>query len=110
MGTGDAIARVVAKRKQGRVPDPYEEDQPFVTRVGPVTVDWPRSIGFFGGLALAVAYELVAPELALFVAVVPFLKLLKRRHASRPERAVAAVLEGAAKPVGGDAESTIKPT
>jgi hypothetical protein len=48
-----------------------KEDQPFVSRIGPVDIDWPRSIGFFGGIAIAVALELIAPEIALFVACVP---------------------------------------
>lgn len=90
--------------------DEQKEDQPFVTKVGPLTVDWPRSIGYFGGIAVAVAMELVAPELALFVAAIPLVKLLKRKHATKIEKAVAAVIEGAAKPLGGDTESTVRPT
>jgi len=90
--------------------DTRDEDRPFVTRLGPVTVDWPRTLGFYGGLGLAVAFDLVAPPLAAFVALVPLLKLLKRKDATKTERAIAAVLEGAAQPVGGDAESTIRPT
>ena len=89
--------------------DEQKEDQPFVSRVGPVDIDWPRSLGFFGGIALAIAFDLIAPELALFVACVALVKLLKRRHATRAEKAVAAVLEGAAKPLGGDAQETIRP-
>jgi len=89
--------------------DEQEEDQPFVYEVGPLKIDVPRSLGFFGGLALAVGLELVAPELALIIAAVPLVKLLKRRNATPPERAVAAVIEGAAKPIGGDAEATVRP-
>jgi len=89
--------------------DEEREDRPFVSRIGPLVVDWPRTVGFYGGIALAVAFDLVAPPLAAFVAVVPLLKLLKRKDASKVERAVASVLEGAAKPVGGDAESTVRP-
>ncbi len=89
--------------------DPQQEDEPFVTRIGPVHVDWPRSLGYFGGIALAVAFDLVAPEIALFVAVIPIVKLFKRKNATRIEKAVAAVIEGAAKPLGGDAESTVRP-
>jgi hypothetical protein len=88
--------------------DQQQEDQPFVTKIGPLQVDWPRSLGYFGGIALAVAFELVAPELALFVAAVPLIKLLKRKHATKIEKAVAAVIEGAAKPLGGDAEATVR--
>lgn len=89
--------------------DEQDEDKPFLVRVGPVVVDVPRSLGFFGGLALAVGLELVAPELALFIAAVPLVKLLKRKNATLVERAAAALVEGAAKPVGGDAESTVRP-
>ncbi|MFT3771654.1 MAG: hypothetical protein QM820_40095 [Minicystis sp.] len=85
-----------------------KEDEEFITRVGPLKVDWPRSIGYFGGIGVAVALDLIAPPLALFVAVVPLLKLLKRREAPRIERAIGAVLEGMAKPIGGDAESTVR--
>ncbi len=88
--------------------DPQKEDEPLVSRVGPLTIDWPRSVGYFGGIGLAVALELVAPELALFVAVIPFVKLLKRKHATKIEKALAAIIEGAAKPLGGDAEATVR--
>ena len=89
--------------------DQQQQDQPFVTKIGPLHVDWPRSLGYFGGIALAVAFDLVAPELALFVAAIPIVKLLKRKNATKLEKAVAAVIEGAAKPLGGDAESTVRP-
>ena len=89
--------------------DAQQEDQPFVVRLGPIAIDVPRSIGFFGGIAAAIALDLIAPELALFVAAVPLVKLLKRKDATKPERAIAAVIEGAAKPLGGDAEETVRP-
>jgi hypothetical protein len=86
-----------------------DEDKAFVTRLGPIDIDWPRAVGFYGGIAAAVAFDLIAPPLALFVAAVPLLKLLKRQHASKAEKAIAAVLEGASKPVGGDAEAVVRP-
>src|SRR5690349_10998328 len=89
--------------------DQQREDEPFVSRVGPLHVDWPRSLGYFGGIAAAVAFDLIAPEIALFVALIPVVKLFKRKNASRLERAFAAVIEGAAKPLGGDSESTVRP-
>ena len=89
--------------------DQQREDRPFVQRIGPVDVDWARSIGFYGGIALAIGFELIAPELALFVAAVPLVKLLKRKHATRIEKALAAIVEGAAKPLGGDAEESVRP-
>ena len=71
-------------------------------------VDWPRSIGFFGALGAAAALELVPIPIALFVAAVPFLKLLDRPNSSRPRRIVSHLVDGAAKPVGGDAEGTVR--
>jgi hypothetical protein len=91
------------------MPEEQTEDQPFVSRVGPIDIDWPRSIGFYGGIAVAIAFDLIAPELALFVALVPLVKLFKRQHATKPEKLVAAIVEGAAKPLGGDAEETVRP-
>ncbi|HEX3594607.1 MAG TPA: hypothetical protein VGL81_28270 [Polyangiaceae bacterium] len=87
----------------------HDEDRRFTTRVGPIDVDWPRAVGFYGGIVAAVAFDLIAPPLALFVAIVPLLKLLKRKDATVVEKAVAAVLEGASKPVGGDAEAVVRP-
>lgn len=85
------------------------EDEPFVVRLGPLHIDVPRSVGYFGGIGLAIAFDLIAPEIALFVALIPIVKLLKRNGATKLERALAAVVEGAAKPLGGDAESTVRP-
>jgi hypothetical protein len=87
-----------------------KEDQPFVMRIGPIVVDVPRTVGYYGGLAAAIALDLIGPELALFIAAVPLVKLLKRQHATKPERAVAGLFEGAMKPVGGDAESVVRPS
>ncbi len=44
----------------------HEEDRPFVSRVGSLSVDWPRTLGFYGGLGVAVALDVVAPPLAAF--------------------------------------------
>lgn len=90
-------------------PDEQKEDEPFVSRIGPVDIDWPRSLGYFGAVAIAVGFELIAPEIALFVAAVPLLKLLKREHATKAEKLFASVVEGAAKPLGGDAQATVRP-
>jgi len=101
-GTPDAKAAHMGKEEQ-------KEDQPFVVHLGPLVVDVPRTIGYYGGVAAALAFELIASELALFIAAVPLVKLLKRKDAGRAERAVAGVFEGAMKPVGGDAESVVRP-
>jgi hypothetical protein len=77
--------------------------------VGPLNVDWPRALGYYGAVGLAVALEVVAPPLGAFIALVPLMKILKRKHATRAERWVGAVIEGAGKPVGGDAQGVVRP-
>jgi hypothetical protein len=79
-----------------------------VGRVGPVEVDWPRSLGFFGGIALAVGAGLIEPPLGLFIAAVPFVKMLDLPRLPNQLRFVGQVLEGVAKPVGGDSEGTVR--
>jgi hypothetical protein len=77
-------------------------------RVGTVEVDVPRSVGYFGGLAVAVAVGLIEPPLALFIAAVPVFKSLTNTALPKAVRVVGEVLEGAAKPVGSDAEGVIE--
>lgn len=86
------------------------EDQGLVTRIGSIEIDWPKAVGYFGGVWLAVAYDVIAPPLGLFIAAIPVLKLLKRPDQPWLLRVASDVLEGAAKPVGGDAETTIRST
>jgi hypothetical protein len=71
-------------------------------------VDVPRAIGYFGGLAAAVGLGLIEPPLALFIAAVPVYKALTNSVLPRPVRAIGEFLEGAAKPVGSDAEGVIQ--
>jgi hypothetical protein len=85
-----------------------DEDRLFVVKVGPLAIDIPRTVGFYGGIALAVGLDMIAPPLACAIAAVPLLKLLKRKNATLPEKVVAAVVEGAANPVGGDAEGCVR--
>jgi hypothetical protein len=77
-------------------------------QVGTVEVDVPRSVGYFGGLAVAVAVGLIEPPLALFIAAVPVFKSLTNTALPIPVRVVGEMLEGAAKPVGSDAEGVIE--
>ena len=77
-------------------------------QVGNVEVDVPRSVGYFGGLAAAVGLGLIEPPLALFIAAVPAFKVLTNTTLPRAVRMVGEVLEGAAKPVGSDAEGVIQ--
>src|SRR3978361_894293 len=74
-------------------------------RLGSVTVDVPRTLGYYGGVAAAVGLGLAEPPLAVFIAAVPLMKLLTHRALPGPVRAVGEFLEGASKPVGGDAEA-----
>ncbi|ORW29617.1 hypothetical protein AWB91_22840 [Mycobacterium paraense] len=76
-------------------------------QIGTVEVDVPRSIGYFGGLAAATGLGLIEPPLALFIAAVPLYKVLTNTALPRAVRIVGEVLEGAAKPVGSDAEGVI---
>lgn len=80
----------------------------LVSRIGPVEIDWPRSLGYFGGIALAVGFELIEPPIGLFIAAVPFLKMLDASRAPAPSRVLGQIFEGVAKPVGGDTEGTVR--
>jgi hypothetical protein len=86
-----------------------KEEMEFVTTIGPVNIDWPRAVGYYGAVGLAVALDVVAPPLGLFIALVPLVKLLKRERATWGERLFGAVVEGAGKPVGGDADGVVRP-
>jgi len=96
-----ALNRLQAEREE-------LEEKGLVSRVGPLEIDWPKSIGYFGGIGLAVAYELIAPPIAIFIAAIPVLKLFKHPGQPWPLRIVADALEGAAKPVGGDTEAVVR--
>jgi len=80
----------------------------MVSRIGPIEIDWPRSLGYFGGIALAVGFELVDPPIGLFIAAVPFLKMLDASRAPSPARFFGQIFDGVAKPVGGDAQGTVR--
>jgi hypothetical protein len=84
------------------------EDKGLVSCIGPIEIDWPRSIGFFGALGAATVVGLIEPPLGLFIAAVPFIKMLNRPQLPTPSRFVSQILDGMAKPVGGDAEGTIR--
>jgi hypothetical protein len=90
--------------------DVNEQKHGMASRIGPLEIDWPRTIGYYGGIGLAVAFELIEPPLALFIAAIPVLKMLNNPKASAPTRFVGQLLEGAAKPVGGSSEATIQLT
>jgi hypothetical protein len=76
-------------------------------QMGTIEVDVPRSVGYFGGLLAATGLGLIEPPLAVFIAAVPLFKALTNSALPRAVRVVGEVLEGAAKPVGSDAEGVI---
>jgi hypothetical protein len=80
----------------------------LVGRIGPFEIDWPRSLGFFGGVGMAVGIGLIDPPLGLFIAAVPFLKMLDLPGLPARARFMGQVFEGVAKPVGGDSEGTVR--
>lgn len=85
-----------------------EQDRGLVGRVGPVEIDWPRTFGYYVGIGLAAAFEQIEPPLALFIAVVPLFKMLNNQHVPLLGRFLGQFLEGAAQPVGGSAQATIR--
>jgi hypothetical protein len=85
-----------------------EQDAGLVIRLGPMQVDIPRSMGFYGGIALAVGAGMIEPPLGIFIAAVPALKMLNSSRFPQSVRFVGQLLEGSAKPVGGDGEGTIR--
>jgi hypothetical protein len=76
--------------------------------LGPVQVDIPQTVGYYGGIGAALAFGLLEPPLAAFIAAVPLIKILAERGSPVPIRFVAEILQGAAKPVGSDAEGTVR--
>ncbi|MCW2653841.1 MAG: hypothetical protein QOE41_3718 [Mycobacterium sp.] len=76
--------------------------------IGSVEIDVPRSVGYFGGLAAAVGLGVLEPPVALFIAAVPVFKVLTNSALPMAVRLVGEILEGAAKPVGSDAEGVIQ--
>lgn len=77
-------------------------------RLGPLEVDLPQTVGYFGGIGAAVALGLLEPPLAAFIAAVPLVKILADPGSPIPVRLVAEVIKGAAKPVGSDGEGTVR--
>lgn len=83
-------------------------DRGLTSQIGPVEIDWPRTVGYYGGISLAVAFGVIEPPLGLFIAAIPLFKMLNRPKAALPTRFLAQLMDGAAKPVGGSGESTIR--
>ena len=92
-------------RDQPAAQDPSQRG--LTSSVGPVEVDWPRSLGYFGAIGIAVGLDLLSWPVGAFIAAVPFVKMLNGGQSSAT-RFVGHLFDGAAKPVGGDSEGTIK--
>lgn len=88
--------------------EPQARPRCLVVRVGRLRIDVPGSLGYFGGIGAAIAFGIVEPPLGLFIAAVPPLKMLHRRSLPTPVRFVSEMLQGAAQPVDGKAEGTIR--
>ncbi len=82
-------------------------DRGLQLTLGPLQVDVPRTVGYYGGIAAAVALGLLEPPLAVFIAAVPLFNMLTGSAAPQTVRFVGQLLEGAAKPVGSDGEGTV---
>lgn len=87
---------------------PTSAEPKLVSRIGTLEIDWPRSIGFFGGITLAVGAGIIDPPLGLIIAAVPFIRMLNLPRMDNRVRFVAQVLEGIAKPIGSDTEGTVR--
>ncbi len=83
-------------------------DRGLTNRIGPVEIDWPRAVGYYGGLGLAVGFGMIEPPFGLFIAAVPLFKMLNRPKSSRPVRLLSQIMDGASQPVGGDGDPAIK--
>lgn len=83
-------------------------DRGLTNRIGPVEINWPRAVGYYGGLGLAVGFGMIEPPFGLFIAAVPLFKMLNRPKASRPVRLLSQIMDGASQPVGGDGDPAIK--
>ena len=80
----------------------------LTVQVGPLQVDVPRTVGYYGGVGAALALGAIDLPIAAFIAGIPLVKLLAdRRHGWRVDFAVQ-LFEGASKPVGGDSEGTVQ--
>jgi hypothetical protein len=106
-GRTSAAARSSSARNGSSANASTGEDG-LVSRLGPIEIDWPRSIGFFGGIGVAVGIGIIDPPIGLFIAAVPFLKMLNSSRAPKPSKFIGQVIEGVAKPVGGDSQGTVR--
>ncbi|HEX8034725.1 MAG TPA: hypothetical protein VF510_12800 [Ktedonobacterales bacterium] len=84
-----------------------QENVGLTSRVGLIEINWPKTIGYYGGIGVALAAEFIEPPVAVFIAAIPLFKMLSHPKAPKPVRVTGQVLAGAALPVGGDSEAAI---
>ena len=94
------------RTEDGRGGEKHEDG--LVVRLGWLEVDVPRSLGYFGGIGLAVCAGLLEPPLGLAIAAIPLVKMLNLSRAPRPSRFVGQMFEGMVLPVGGDSQGTVR--
>jgi len=87
---------------------PRSTDRDHVIEIGRLQIDVPRSLGYFGAIGAAVAFGVIEPPLGAFIAAVPLLKMLGKGNLPEPTRFVSKVVDGAAQPVGGEAQGTVR--
>lgn len=96
-------------QRQATPPSPNRDGKPRISvDVGPLRVDIPRTAGYYGGVAAALALGIIDWPVALFIGAIPAFKLLQRRDMPKQVQFAVELFDGAAKPVGGDAEGTIE--
>ncbi len=103
---GSASARL--RWEEFRMVQGSGPDQGLVVHVGPLKIDVPRSLGYYGGIAVAVGVGVIDPPLALFIAAIPAMKMLMNSQAPKAMRFIGQVFDGAAQPLGGDAQGTVR--
>lgn len=84
-----------------------EEDLGLTSQVGLIEINWPKAIGYYGAIGVALGFELIEPPIAIFIAAIPLYKMLSHPKLPKSARVVGEVLSGAALPVGGDSEASI---
>src|SRR2546429_9311431 len=89
--------------------DMAEQDRRVTRHIGPLDSDWPRSIGYYGGIGLAGAAGMVGAPVALSVAPIPFLKMLNPPTRAWAPGFVPPVGECPPQPAGGAPLGAIQP-
>jgi hypothetical protein len=74
----------------------------MATRVRTVTLNVPRSLGYYGGVALAVMGGVIEPPLGVLIAATPLLKRLTHRALPVVVRFAAEALDVISRPMGSD--------